>query len=99
MPRLRLRPRGLILGISFGREPSNSTDGTFTRVASGFPGALLNSAVEGMRDQQIHFYSSSRIPLRNAGQFLNARNGVGHQVNLVEDIIPDVLLCAITFEN
>ena len=44
-------------------------------------------------------YSSSRISLRNAGQFLNARNGVGHQVNLVEDIIPDVLLCAITFEN
>ena len=37
-------------------------------------------------------YSSSRISLRNAGQFLNARNGVGHQVNLVEDIIPDVLL-------
>ncbi|MGB8465663.1 MAG: hypothetical protein WCE49_12005, partial [Terrimicrobiaceae bacterium] len=39
MPRLRLRPRGLIPGISFGREPSNSTGGTFTRVASGFPGA------------------------------------------------------------
>jgi hypothetical protein len=30
---------GLIPGISFGREPSNSTDVTFTRVASGFPGA------------------------------------------------------------
>ena len=44
-------------------------------------------------------YSSSRISLRNGGQFLNARNGVGHQVNLVEDIIPDVLLCAIIFEN
>ena len=39
MPRLRLRPRGLIPGISFGREPSNSTGGTLTRVASGFPGA------------------------------------------------------------
>ena len=24
------------------------------------------------------------ISLRNAGQFLNARNGVGHQVNLVD---------------
>jgi len=40
MPRLRLRPRGLIPDISFGREPSNSTGGTFTRLASGFPGAL-----------------------------------------------------------
>ena len=39
MPRLRLRPRGFIPGISFGREPSNSTGGTFTLVASGFPGA------------------------------------------------------------
>ena len=39
MPRLRLRPRGLIPDISFGREPSNSTGGTLTRVASGFPGA------------------------------------------------------------
>ena len=39
MPRLRLRSHDLIPGISFGREPSNSTDGTFTRVASGFPGA------------------------------------------------------------
>lgn len=43
MPRLRLRPRGLIPGISCGREPSNSTGGTFTRVASGFSGAHLNS--------------------------------------------------------
>ena len=42
---------------------------------------------------------SSRISLRNAGQFLNARNGVGHQINLVEDIIPDVLLCTNKFEN
>ena len=41
MPRLRLRPRGLIPGISFGREPSNSTGGTFTRVASGFPVNVL----------------------------------------------------------
>ena len=27
------------------------------------------------------------------GQLLNARNGVGHLGNLVEDIIPDVRLC------
>ncbi len=39
MPRLQLQPRGLVPGISFGREPSNSTGGTFTRVAAGFPGA------------------------------------------------------------
>jgi len=46
MPRLQLQPRGLIPGISLGREPSNSTGGTFTPVASGFPGALLSPAVE-----------------------------------------------------
>jgi len=39
MPRLQVPPRGFIPDISFGREPSNSTGGTFTRVASGFPGA------------------------------------------------------------
>ena len=49
---------------------------------------------EGAKQQRI-----DGISLRNAGQFLNARNGVGHQVNLVEDIIPDVLLSAIFFEN
>ena len=53
----------------------------------------------GSRAQTQNAYSRSRISLRNAGQFHNARNGVGHQVNLVEDIIPDVLLCAIIFEN
>ena len=36
-------------------------------------------------------YSSARISLRNAGLFLNARNGVGHQVNLVEEIKNDLL--------
>ncbi len=41
MPRLWIPPRGFFPGISFGREPSNSTGGTFTRVASGFPGARL----------------------------------------------------------
>jgi hypothetical protein len=46
MPRLQVPPRGFIPDISFGREPSNSTGGTFTRVASGFPGALPNSEVE-----------------------------------------------------
>ena len=55
---------------------------------------ILNDFCNGRRD-----YSSSRISLRHAGQFLNARNGVGHQANLVEDIIPDVLFCAIIFEN
>jgi len=38
--------RGFFPDISFGREPSNSTGGTFTRVASGFPGAHPNSEVE-----------------------------------------------------
>ena len=46
MPRLRLRPHGLIPDIAFGREPSNSTDGTFTRVVSGFPGARLKTEME-----------------------------------------------------
>jgi hypothetical protein len=45
MPRLRLRPRDLIPGISFGREPSNSTGGTFTHMASGFPGARASPKV------------------------------------------------------
>ncbi len=39
MPRLQVQPRGLFPDISFGREPSNSTGGTFTHVAAGFPGA------------------------------------------------------------
>jgi hypothetical protein len=42
MPRLQVQPRGLFPDISFGREPSNSTGGTFTHVAAGFPGAHLN---------------------------------------------------------
>jgi hypothetical protein len=42
MPRLQVQPRGLFPDISFGREPSNSTGGTFTHVAAGFPGALPN---------------------------------------------------------
>ena len=51
MPRLRPRPHGLIPGIAFGREPSHSTDGTFTRVVSGFPSALLKTAVGILRVQ------------------------------------------------
>jgi hypothetical protein len=39
MPRLRLRPRGFIPDIAFGREPSHSTGGTFTRVDARFPSA------------------------------------------------------------
>lgn len=41
MFRLQVRPRGLFPDISFGREPSNSTGGTSTHVAAGFPGAHL----------------------------------------------------------
>jgi len=37
MPRLQVRPRGFVLGISSGRKPSDSTGGTFTRAPSGFP--------------------------------------------------------------
>lgn|GEM_PF-2587876 len=48
MPRLWIQPRGLIPGISFGREPSNSTGGTFTGVASGFPGARASPKVAKM---------------------------------------------------
>jgi hypothetical protein len=44
MSRLQVRPRGFFPDISFGREPSNSTGGTFTRVASGFPGAHPSEA-------------------------------------------------------
>jgi len=46
MPRLQIQPRGLFPDISSGREPSNSTGGTFTHVAAGFPGALPNTAIE-----------------------------------------------------
>jgi len=46
MPRLQVRSRGLFPDISFGREPSNSTGGTFTHVASGFPGAHPKTAIE-----------------------------------------------------
>jgi hypothetical protein len=46
MSRLRLRPRGFIPDIAFGREPSNSTGGTFTHVDASFPSAHLNSEVE-----------------------------------------------------
>jgi hypothetical protein len=46
MPRLQVQPRGLFPDISFGREPSNSTGGTFTHVAAGFPGARPKTAVQ-----------------------------------------------------
>jgi len=49
MPRLQVQPRGLFPDISFGREPSNSTGGTFTHVAAGFPGAHPNPAFEKSR--------------------------------------------------
>ena len=41
MPRLRLQPRGLIPDISFGREPSNSTGRTFTRVSPYLTGVKI----------------------------------------------------------
>jgi hypothetical protein len=46
MSRLRLRPRGFIPDIAFGREPSNSTGGTFTRVDASFSSAHPSSAVQ-----------------------------------------------------
>ena len=46
MSRLRLRPRGFIPDIAFGREPSNSTGGTFTRVDASFSSARPSSAVQ-----------------------------------------------------
>ena len=46
MSRLRLRPRGFIPDIAFGREPSNSTGGNFTHVDASFPSARPSSAVE-----------------------------------------------------
>ena len=49
MPRLQVQPRGLFPDISFGREPSNSTGGTFTHVAAGFPGAHPNPAIKKSR--------------------------------------------------
>jgi len=56
MPRLQVQPRGLFPDISFGREPSNSTGGTFTHVAAGFPGAHLNPAVEGAILNEIAYF-------------------------------------------
>jgi len=47
MSRLRLRPRGFIPDIAFGREPSNSTGGTLTHVDASFPSAHLNFGVRG----------------------------------------------------
>jgi hypothetical protein len=49
MSRLRLRPRGFIPDIAFGREPSNSTGGTFTRVDASFSSARLNSEIKKHR--------------------------------------------------
>ncbi len=46
MSRLRLRPRGFIPDIAFGREPSNSTGGTFIRVDASFSSARPSSAVQ-----------------------------------------------------
>ena len=46
MSRLRLRPRGFIPDIAFGREPSNSTGGTLTHVDASFPSAHPSSAVK-----------------------------------------------------
>jgi hypothetical protein len=46
MSRLRLRPRGFIPDIAFGREPSNSTGGTLTRVDASFSSAHPISEVE-----------------------------------------------------
>ncbi|RFC43640.1 MAG: hypothetical protein DVB28_001403, partial [Verrucomicrobia bacterium] len=59
MSRLRLRPHGFIPDIAFGREPSNSSGGTFTRVDFSFPNARGGSAVPGEKDQ-----FSSRLGLR-----------------------------------
>ena len=46
MSRLRLQPRGFIPDIAFGREPSNSTGGTLTRVDASFSSAHPISEVE-----------------------------------------------------
>jgi hypothetical protein len=55
MSRLRLRPRGFIPDIAFGREPSNSTGGTFTRVDASFSSAHLNSEVEDAIPRSLGF--------------------------------------------
>jgi integrase len=67
MPRLRLRSHDLIPGISFGREPSNSTGGTFTRVASGFPGAHPNSEVSRGRHPATRETGGTESRTREAG--------------------------------
>jgi hypothetical protein len=53
MSRLQLQPRGFIPDIAFGREPSNSTGGTFTHVDASFPSAHPNSEVGGEKAGQI----------------------------------------------
>ena len=56
MPRLQVPPRGFIPDIPFGREPSNSTGGTFTRVASGFPGGAHQKSEVGMTRASNFFH-------------------------------------------
>lgn len=67
MPRLQIQPHGLFPGISFGREPSNSTGGTFTHVAAGFPGAHVprqESRTDGATDAGEERASASGVPTR-----------------------------------
>ena len=45
------------------------------------PLSKLNFQIHTDAVKALMRYSSSRIPLRNASQFLNAKNGVGHHVN------------------
>jgi hypothetical protein len=61
MSRLQIQPHGLFPDISFGREPSHSTGGTFTQVAAGFSGAHLEKALEPQISEKHGLPSASRV--------------------------------------
>jgi len=71
----RVRPRGFFPDAAFGREQSNSTGGTRTRVATSFTGAHPNSEIKtASRHQSLghkRFGKISPDPCGYAGDFPN----------------------------
>ena len=57
-------PRGDAVGTVFGAEPSNCTDGTFTRVDARFAGA---PSVKSQPVRPLHHRGDGRLDQRGAG--------------------------------
>ena len=83
MSRLRLRPRGFIPDIAFGREPSNSTSGTFTHVDASFSSARPSSALTLQKLRQS---------LRSWGSALLGAEVFESSINLKEMVFLTVCL-------